>query len=447
MNRLWPIVLLPTILRLTVSASAGWVVEGVRESPAAPEYEAPVDLANLTEEQAAANGWTWGGTTNLTITGYDHGKGGVHVVIPDTIGGKPVTGFGTVFNGSSVPYNPNTWLKSVVVGKNVTGLDKFAFWYCTAMTHAVVPGNVKTITDSSFRNCSSLVSVKLGDGIETIGHSAFWLSPNLADLVLPESVTSIHNRAFSSTAITEMILPDGVTSLGQLTFNSCGQLTRVVARNVTSVGNYAFENCSGLTRVEWGETVPYLSSHNPYFGAPNVTNYYPAGAVGWLALDPQTLSGRPAAMMDSHATTLSSVAAGRKTLDDLFLMGNVQTQAATPETDHAKVYSAPAVEQAMSMRADWEPQWLGAVNGTVTVSRAAGNLQAYSATGNVVVAIEPGDSNVVSSINFFLETGGHSHTWLTNGVEYAGAFPSDGAVNVVFYSPMFSREWTATVVE
>jgi len=311
----------------------------------------------------------------------------------------------------------------------------------------VVPGNVKTIEDDAFRNCSALVSVDLGEGIETIGNNSFWMASEVAEIALPKSVKHIRNRAFAASGITEMILPDGVTNIGQLTFNNCSRLKRVVARGVTNVENYAFERCSALTRVEWGETVPYFSSHNPYFETPNVTNYYPAGATEWLALDPQTVSGRPAAMMESHATTLSSVAAGRRSLDDLFLAENVQTQAATPETDPAKVYSAPAVEQAMSLRADWSPTWLDAVNGTVTVSKASGRVQAYVATEGVTVAIGPGSSNTVSSINFFMDTGGYSHTWLTNGVEYIGALPAAGTANVIFYSPLFSREWTGNVVE
>jgi hypothetical protein len=313
--------------------------------------------------------------------------------------------------------------------------------------HVVVPGNVKTIEDDAFRNSSALVSVDLGEGIETIGNNSFWMASEVAEIALPKSVKHIRNRAFAASGITEMILPDGVTNIGQLTFNNCSRLKRVVARGVTNVENYAFERCSALTRVEWGETVPYFSSHNPYFETPNVTNYYPAGATEWLALDPQTVSGRPAAMMESHATTLSSVAAGRRTLDDLFLAANVQTQAATPETDPAKVYSAPAVEQAMSLRADWSPTWLDAVNGTVTVSKASGRVQAYVATEGVTVAIGPGSSNTVSSINFFMDTGGYSHTWLTNGVEYIGALPAAGTANVIFYSPLFSREWTGNVVE
>ena len=73
----------------------------------------------------------------------------------------------------------------------------------------------------------------------------------MKDLVIPNSVTSIGNSAFSGCrGLKSVTIPNSVTSIGDNAFEDCSGLTSVTIPNsVTSIGETAFSNCSGLTSV------------------------------------------------------------------------------------------------------------------------------------------------------------------------------------------------------
>ncbi len=75
---------------------------------------------------------------------------------------------------------------------------------------------------------------------------------NLSEFILPDSVTSIGDRAFMAcSGLTSVTIPDSVTSIGRSAFSGCSGLTSVtIGSGVTSIGQEAFSGCSGLTRVD-----------------------------------------------------------------------------------------------------------------------------------------------------------------------------------------------------
>ena len=63
------------------------------------------------------------------------------------------------------------------------------------------------------------------------------------NIVLPESVTSIGQQAFSSCGrLTNIVIPDGVTSIGYGAFSNCERLTSIICLSVNppSVGIYSY---------------------------------------------------------------------------------------------------------------------------------------------------------------------------------------------------------------
>ena len=80
---------------------------------------------------------------------------------------------------------------------------------------------------------------------------------SLTSVVIPDSVTSIGERAFSGcSSLTSIVIPDSVTSIGGSAFYECSSLTSVVIDDsVTSIGGWAFYNCSSLTNITFKGTV------------------------------------------------------------------------------------------------------------------------------------------------------------------------------------------------
>ena len=205
----------------------------------------------------------------VTITGYT-GKSQT-VVIPETIGGYPVTAI-----GDRAFYARNN-LISITMPQNVTSIGAYAFYGCNGLPGITIPDHVTTIGEGAFFLCSSLSSIRIPEKVTSIGPDAFrtciWLqtieynavkltTTNIAfeeagrDLgvrvTFGESVKQIPDYLFYGCRVTSAAIPNSVTSIGAYAFGGCRELTAVtIPAGVTSLGAFAFSG-TGMTTV----TVP-----------------------------------------------------------------------------------------------------------------------------------------------------------------------------------------------
>lgn len=202
---------------------------------------------------------------------------------------------GDVIIPSSVTYNGTTYI--------VTSIDNSAFYECSGLTSVTIPNSVTSIDAGAFNYCRGLKSVNIGNSVTFIGSSAFsgcsglksvniidieaWCDiqfsdsysnpltsahhlylngSEVTDLVIPNSVTSIGNSAFSGcSGLTSVAIPNSVTSIGDNAFYSCSGLASVTIPNsVIKIGGYAFSSCSGLTGVTIGNSVTSIGDYAFY---------------------------------------------------------------------------------------------------------------------------------------------------------------------------------------
>ena len=78
-------------------------------------------------------------------------------------------------------------------------------------------------------------------------------------VVIPDSVTSIANLAFSvCKSLTRITIPEGMTSIGRYAFTNCESLTNIAIPNsVTSIGEGAFDGCTCLSKIQVAENNGY----------------------------------------------------------------------------------------------------------------------------------------------------------------------------------------------
>ena len=162
----------------------------------------------------------------------------------------------------------------LVIPDSVTSIGDGAFGSCTGLVSVDIPDSVTSIGDGAFEYCTGLKKVNISS-IESWCNISFYdiesnplsYAENLylngelvTDLVIPDSVTSIGNSAFSGcTGLVSVDIPDSVTSIGNSAFSGCTGLVSVdIPDSVTTINNYAFYSCDSLTSVTIGSGVKLI---------------------------------------------------------------------------------------------------------------------------------------------------------------------------------------------
>ena len=148
----------------------------------------------------------------------------------------------------------------------------------------IVPDSVTTIGDSAFSGCSNLETVTISENsqLEEINVNVFENCTKLTSIYIPNGVTTIKERAFYNCAlITSINIPNNVTTIEASTFADCSSLTSInIPNSVTTIGNYAFQECSNLTTVTIEENSPLTKIETGVFrNCSSLTSIYIPSSV------------------------------------------------------------------------------------------------------------------------------------------------------------------------
>ena len=194
-----------------------------------------------------------------------------------------------------------TGIKTITLPDTLTQIAYSAFERCSSLQSIVIPDNVKGIYENTFTSCKSLKSVSIGKNCATIAPTAFSSTTALekitvsadnekyssvdgallnkektsiilypksksGEFVIPDTVTSIADRAFSSCPnLTKITIGANVESVGAYAFSECIALTDVVFKDSTidkkTIGNYAFYNCRALSNINFGNAVTSIGDY------------------------------------------------------------------------------------------------------------------------------------------------------------------------------------------
>ena len=102
----------------------------------------------------------------------------------------------------------------------------------------VIPNSVTSIGDSAFSYCYGLSSVVIPSSVTSIGNNAFYNCYGLSSVVIPSSVTSIGSMAFSYCyGLSSVVIPSSVTSIGNSAFSQCSKLQKIYCDNTKIATN------------------------------------------------------------------------------------------------------------------------------------------------------------------------------------------------------------------
>ena len=186
---------------------------------------------------------------NATITKFLGPVGSANldfydIKIPSELGGHPVTGLGE-YSFAANPYD----------GHQGNPL-------CSKIRSVTIPQSVTSIGDRAFDGCSALTTLSLGEKIKTIGNYAFLDCTSLTDVTIPQSVTSIGYSAFEGCTDLNPLTINGPTLIGSRAFAGCTSLTSLtLCADIQTIGNFAFDNNTSLETVTLPENLTSIGEY------------------------------------------------------------------------------------------------------------------------------------------------------------------------------------------
>lgn len=222
--------------------------------------------------------------------GASIGKPDDDVYIPDLVIPGTVTDPGTgeevnVVEVKNNAYENDANLHTLIILEGVKKIGEGAFKGCSELTEIRLPSTIEEIDPQAFTNCKKLERIIVDEGnpvyrsytnciiliseqriilgcknstvptakengqfiATSIGSYAFYGS-GVENIVIPDNITSIYERAFEKcTYLTEFTVPESVTKISAYAFNGCTALkTLTLHDGITEIGQNAFTDCNSL---------------------------------------------------------------------------------------------------------------------------------------------------------------------------------------------------------
>lgn len=183
---------------------------------------------------------------------------------------------------------PKEYNNSPVVIADATNSSLGAF-YNTNINSVIFPDGLKKIGDYAFW-FSKISKVNIPLCVEEIGIGAYGNCENISgQLVIPESITSIPEKAFGNDVnITDISYQGSIYSIGDSAFQGCEGLTDIyIPDDCETIGDYAYLNCYGVKNLTVGVSLENIGTgaftginfeqmvvdySNPYYHSGNGSN-------------------------------------------------------------------------------------------------------------------------------------------------------------------------------
>ena len=242
--------------------------------------------------------------TNLTTIYYNssYGPGESNPILSTSSIEK------VVFGGTALPQSACrniTNLKEVVILDSIEVIPEAAFEGCSNLVKVCVGNGVSLIEDYAFSGCSELEEITLGSSVRQLGtqkgntftecvklEKVYFMGSIeewcqityaeissgcmpcqygadlyingelLTDIIIPDTITVIHDNAFYNCQNVESItLPNSITEIGDFAFYNCKLVTSLlIPDSVTTIGEAAFFGCDNLVQVVIPDSVSSVGS-------------------------------------------------------------------------------------------------------------------------------------------------------------------------------------------
>lgn len=127
----------------------------------------------------------------------------------------------------------------------------------STIEEVVLPSSLRTIDDYAFSG-SRIRRIKIPDTVESLGKGAFFECMGLDEIILPSTITHIPESLFLRTYLHNIDIPESVVSIGDSAFSHTSLEAVFIPKNVEQISDSAFYSC--------GEKLTFhVDPENPYY--------------------------------------------------------------------------------------------------------------------------------------------------------------------------------------
>ena len=145
-------------------------------------------------------------------------------------------------------------IPSEIKGYPVAVIGEDAFHKKNELTSVVIPDSVRTIEDDAFSFCRALKSVTFGNGLKRIGQRAFVCCESLEEAILPDSVEILDISAFADCySLRTVRFGKNLSFVGEGTFFCCYDLHGITVdeKNESFISLDGVLYSKDLTEIVW----------------------------------------------------------------------------------------------------------------------------------------------------------------------------------------------------
>ena len=142
--------------------------------------------------------------------------------------------------------------KKVIFADGMTSIPVDCFKGCKEIKEVILPSSVQIIRESAFQECSKLETFNFSEDLVTIESHAFKDCSSLNHLVFDpdtEDFTTIEEEAFINISGGEVVIPNSVTSIGQKAFYNTNITSITFPMGINEIKSKTCMNCYDLVSV------------------------------------------------------------------------------------------------------------------------------------------------------------------------------------------------------
>ena len=171
-------------------------------------------------------------------------------------------------------------------------IEEKAFYECRGLENLVLPASLSTIANQAFTCYAATgnlttVQFSANSSLAVLGESVFMDQQKLKTINLPSTVTEIGAKAFSGCKALEAInIDNNIEVLNENVFANCISLTQItLPKKLKSIKSNVFRYCSGITEVYIPASCTNIDA-NAFYGDIYIQKVYVPWSRGAVANEP-----------------------------------------------------------------------------------------------------------------------------------------------------------------